>query len=157
MLVQIRHEKPYGKRFEVWHNDKKLKSGEEYDLPADKLDLTFSEYNPVLSRFWFLQIFINFIVGLISASFDDFKDARRMRTVIRVRLYEIQDDEITIRFTHSGTSYEIEGAARSEETENAEIPLQQIKKRIKAYKIGIIAISLAILAAIAAALCLTLI
>ena len=80
-----------------------------------------------------------------------------MRTVIRVRLYEIQDDEIIIRFTHSGTSYEIEGAARSEETENAEIPLPQVEKRIKAYKIGIIAISLAILAAIAAALCLTLI
>ncbi len=155
MLVQIFHEKPYGKRFDVFAGGKKLKSGEEYDLPADSLELTFLERNVVLSKFWFLLIFFNFIAGILTASFEDFRDERRSRTEIRVRLLNIQNDEILIRFTQAGNAYSVEGA-RVEVISETETALPQVEKRIRCYKIGIVVLSLAVLAAIIAALCLTL-
>ena len=152
MLVQIVYEKPYGKRFDVFSGGKKLKSGEEYDLPADKAELTFVERNIVLSKFWFFLIFFNFLAGILTASFDDFRDVRRARTEIRVLLRNIRNDEILIRFTQGGESFFVEGA-ETELLGKDEIPLPQAERRIRCYKIGIIALSVAVLIAILAALC----
>lgn len=155
MLVQIFHEKPYGKRFDVFFGNQKIKSGEEYDLPEDTLELTFRERNIVLSKFWFLLIFFNFIAGILTASFDDFRDERRSRTEIRIRLHNIENDEVLIRFKQAGNTYEVEGA-QCEELSCLEQDLPQVEKRIRYYKVGIILLSIVVLAVIIIALSLAL-
>lgn len=145
MLVQISHEAPRGKRFDVFYKEKQLKSGEEYDLPENGLELSFIERNAVMSRFWFLRIFAAFLAGLVSGSFDDFADARRSRTEIRVLLGGI-GEEIFIRFTGDGNVYSIEGARETREISNCEKALPQAEKRLRVYRVSLFA-----LAALAAA------
>lgn len=144
MLVQISHEAPRGKRFDVFYKDKKLKSGEEYDLPANGLELSFIERNAVMSRFWFLRIFAAFLAGLVSGSFDDFNGVRRSRTEIRILLGGI-DEEIFIRFTGESDIYSIEGASETQEISNCEKALPQAEKRLRVYRVSLLV--LAILAA----------
>lgn len=71
MLVQIAHENGCKKRFDVYCGGQKLKSGEEYGLPADAV-LEFTEYNAAAGKLWFLRVFFAFVAGIVRGGFDDF-------------------------------------------------------------------------------------
>lgn len=155
MLVQISHEKPYGKRFDVYCGDRKLESGEEYDIPASGALLRFVERNPAVGKGWVWLLLVTLLAGVIGAP-DDLQSIRRYRTEICVRLGAVADGEIFIRFTQGGQSYTIEGAAEAEELFRREEPLPQVERRIRGYQIGVIVLVLALLAAMIAACCLAL-
>ena len=80
MLLHIWHDSSCKKRFDVFFEGKKLKSGEEYPLPQKELRLQFVERNPLMSRLWFLRALALFIAGILSGNFGDFKDVPRSRT-----------------------------------------------------------------------------
>lgn len=143
MLVQIAHENGCKKRFDVYCGGQKLKSGEEYRLPADAV-LEFTEYNAAAGKLWFLRVFFAFVAGIVRGGFDDFSSLRTERTRIRVRLFDA-GDEIFIRFLPDG--YAVEGA-RAEEISRGEEPLPKVKRRIFIYKLSVIAAGLAALAAV---------
>ena len=140
MLVQIAHENGCKKRFDVYCGGQKLKSGEEYGLPADAV-LEFTEYNAAAGKLWFLRVFFAFVAGIVRGGFDDFSSLRTERTRIRVRLFGA-GDEI---FLPDG--YAVEGA-RAEEISRGEEPLPKVKRRIFVYKLSVIAAGLAALAAV---------
>lgn len=145
MLVQIRHSGACKKRFDVFCEGKKLKSGEEYPLPQEELRLQLIERNPLLSKFWFLRAFALFLAGLLSGNFGDFKEVPRSRTEIGVLLAGIGED-LEITFSEGG--YSVFGAETQEELSRRDEPLPQVEKRIRAYKISIVALGLAALAAV---------
>ena len=102
-----------------------------------------------MNRLWFLRALALFIAGILSGNFGDFKDVPRSRTEKEVLLSGVGDD-LDITFSESGCS--IFGAETEEELElsAAEIPLPQVEKRIRAYKIAIVALGLAALGGILA-------
>ena len=124
-----------------------MKSGEEYPLPREELRLRFVERNPLAGKLWFLRAFALLIAGLISGNFGDFKDAPRSRTEIEALLSNVGDD-LEITFSEGG--YTVFGAEKQEELSRAAVPLPQVEKRIKAYKITIVILGLAALAAVLA-------
>ena len=154
MLVQIWHERSCQKRFDVFYGNKKLKGGEEYPLPREKLHLHLIERNPLMSKFWFFRALALFVAGILSGNFSDLKDARRTRTEIEVRLSGVGED-LEITFTESG--YTIYGAQEQEELSQSDVPLPQVSRRIRAYKITIVALGLAAVAGVLAWLVLSLI
>ena len=111
MLVQIWHERSCQKRFDVFYGNKKLKGGEEYPLPREKLHLHLIERNPLMSKFWFLRALACFFAGLISGTFSDFKDIPRTRTQIDVLLLNAGED---LDITFTGDGYRIDGAETEE-------------------------------------------
>ena len=139
MLVQIWHERSCQKRFDVFYGNKKLKGGEEYPLPREKLQLQFIERNPMMSKFWFLRALACFFAGLISGTFSDFKDIPRTRTQIDVLLLNAGED---LDITFTGDGYRIDGA-ETEELSRSETALPQVERRIKAYKAIVLAIAAA--------------
>lgn len=153
MLVQIRHEKGCDRRYNVYCGDKKLKSGEEYDLP-DGAELTFLEYNPLLSRFRFLLFFLNFLAGVLRGRFNEFAQVRRVRHVVRLRVGGVREDEIEIVFSADG--WRVEGADAVQTLQDEELPCPEVEKRIRLYKGCVVALSLLALAAVLAVLLLAL-
>ena len=147
MLLHIWHDSSCKKRFDVFFEGKKLKSGEENPLPQKELRLQFVERNPLMSRLWFLRALALFIAGLLSGNFSDFKDVPRSRTEKEVLLSGVGDD-LDITFSDGGCS--IFGAETEKELSAAEIPLPQVEKRIRAYKIAIVALGLAALGGVLA-------
>ncbi len=139
MLVQIWHERSCQKRFDVFYGNKKLKGGEEYPLPREKLHLHLIERNPLMSKFWFLRALACFFAGLISGTFSDFKDIPRTRTQIDVLLLNAGED---LDITFTGDGYRIDGA-ETEELSRSETALPQVERRIKAYKAIVLAIAAA--------------
>lgn len=139
MLVQIWHERSCQKRFDVFYGNKKLKGGEEYPLPREKLHLHLIERNPLMSKFWFLRALARFFAGLISGTFSDFKDIPRTRTQIDVLLLNAGED---LDITFTGDGYRIDGA-ETEELSRSETALPQVERRIKAYKAIVLAIAAA--------------
>lgn len=147
MLLHIWHDSSCKKRFDVFFEGKKLKSGEEYPLPQKELRLQFVERNPLMSRLWFLRALALFIAGILSGNFGDFKDVPRSHTEKEVLLSGVGDD-LDITFSDGG--YSIFGAETEEELSATEIPLPQVEKRIRAYKIAIVALGLAALGGVLA-------
>lgn len=141
MLVHIAHDKTCKERYDVYCGDKKLKSGEEYDLPEAPV-LTFAEYNPAAGKAWFARVFLAFLAGIVRASFDDFSAIRcsQKRTEVRI---EGKTDELEIRFFEGGR-YEVKGA-NATELSSEEIPLPKVKRRIFVYKAAVTALLLAAL------------
>lgn len=139
MLVQIWHERSCQKRFDVFYGNKKLKGGEEYPLPREKLQFHLIERNPLMSKFWFLRALACFFAGLISGTFSDFKDIPRTRTQIDVLLLNAGED---LDITFTGDGYRIDGA-ETEELSRSETALPQVERRIKAYKAIVLAIAAA--------------
>ena len=153
MLVQIRHESSCKKRFDVFCESRRLKSGEEYSLQQEELRLQFIERNPMMSKFWFLRALALFFAGILSGNFGDFKDAPRSRTEIEVRLLNVGDD-LEITFNENG--YTIFGAQRQEELSRSDAPLPQVERRVRGYIFTIVAFGLAAVAAVLAWLLLAL-
>lgn len=153
MLVQIRHDGACKERFDIFCGGKKLKSGEEYPLPQKDLRLKFVERNPLMSKFWFFRALALFVAGILSGNFSDLKDARRARTEIEVRLSGVGED-LEITFTESG--YTIYGAQEQEKLSQSDVPLPQVSRRIRAYKITIVSLGLAAAAGVLAWLILSL-
>ena len=147
MVLRIWHDSGCKKRFEVFVESKKRRSGEECPLPQKELRLQFVERNPLMSRLWFLRALALFIAGLLSGNFGDFKDVPRSRTEKEVLLSGVGDD-LDITFSDGGCS--IFGAETEKELSAAEIPLPQVEKRIRAYKIAIVALGLAALGGVLA-------
>ena len=67
MLIEIRHEKPLGKRFDVYCGDTLLEGGEEYDIPAEGAALRFVERNPAVGKRWPLLLLGHFLASLFGA------------------------------------------------------------------------------------------
>lgn len=147
MLVQIRHEGSCKKRFDVFCEGKKLKSGEEYPLPQKELRLRFIERNPLMSRLWFLRALALFFAGILSGNFGDFREMPRTRTETEILLSGMGDD---LEITFSEDGYTIFGAETQAELSSESVPLPQVEKRIRAYKISIVSLGLAALAALLA-------
>ncbi len=147
MLVQIRHEKG-ARRHDVLFAGKKLKSGEEYDLP-EGAELTLAEYNPMLSPFRFFLFAGNFLAGIVRGKFGEMDEVRRVRHVARVRLGAAREDEIGIVFSEGG--WHIEGAP-AETLQDEELPCPAAEKRVRRYKAAVVALSLAALAGVLALL-----
>lgn len=141
MLVHISHDKNCKGRFDVYCEGKKLKSGEEYDLP-DTFGLTFAEYNPAAGKAWFARVFLAFLAGIVRASFDDFSAIRcsQKRTEVRI---DGAKEELAIRFFEGGR-YEVKGA-KATELSSEEVPLPKVKRRIFFYKAAVTALLLAAL------------
>ena len=154
MLVLIRHENACKKRFDVFCQGKKLKSGEEYPLPQGEIRLLFIERNPLMSRFWLLRAFALFLAGLLSGNFGDFKEVPRTRKQTEVRLFGVGDD-LEITFLEGG--YSIFGAEKQEEVSSDAVSLPQVERRIRIYiavtaGIGVVALAAVILGLIFALL-----
>lgn len=141
MLVHISHDRNCKGRFDVYCEGKKLRSGEEYDLP-EQFDLTFAEYNPAAGKAWFARVFLAFLAGIVRASFDDFSAIRcsQKRTEVRI---EGAKEELEIRFFEGGR-YEVNGA-QATELSSGEVPLPKVKRRIFFYKAAVTALLLAAL------------
>lgn len=142
MLFQIRSAvKP---PFDAFYQGKKLKSGEEYDLPREGVSLQLREHNPALGKFWFVRIFLAFLGGVLGGRFEDFSALRRKQRQIDVRLEEISDDEISLVCEEKEIRAE---GARLTVLRDEEVFLPQIERRIRAYKIGVVVLSLLAVAA----------
>ena len=87
MLFQIRFCRKTSLRCVL--SGKKLKSGEEYDLPREGVSLQLREHNPALGKFWFVRIFLAFLGGVIGGRFEDFSALRRKQRQIDVCIEEI--------------------------------------------------------------------
>lgn len=147
MLVQFSHDKGCSKRFEVYSGGRRLESGEEYPLrEGDVLEL--AEYNPAAGKWWFLRVFLAFLAGVLRGTFEDFSRIRCSRLRIRTVL-ESGDEELFIRFSEDG--FRTEGAVLREVSREEE-PLPKVKKRVLVYKISVIVLGLAALAAVLALL-----
>ena len=146
MLIEIRHEKPLGKRFDVYCGDTLLEGGEEYDIPAEGAALRFVERNPAVGKRWPLLLLGHFLASLFGAP-DSLQEIGRSRTEICVDLGKVEGDELSIVFLEGGKGYRIEGAPKAAERSRQEVPLPQVEQRIRGYQIGVIALVLALLAA----------
>lgn len=146
MLIEIRHEKPLGKRFDVYYGDTLLEGGEEYDIPTEGVALRFVERNPAVGKRWPLLLLGHFLASLFGAP-DSLQEIGRSRTEICVDLGKVEGDELSIVFLEGGKSYRIEGAPKAAERSRQEVPLPQVERRIRGYQIGVIALVLALLAA----------
>ena len=146
MLIEIRHEKPLGKRFDVYCGDTLLEGGEEYDIPAEGAALRFVERNPAVGKRWPLLLLGHFLASLFGAP-DSLQEIGRSRTEICVDLGKVEGDELSIVFLEGGKGYRIEGAPKAAERSRQEVPLPQVERRICGYQIGVIALVLALLTA----------
>ncbi len=146
MLVHICHEKSCKKRFDVYFGEQKLESGEEYFLPPAGARLMFVERNFMLGKYWFLLLLSNFFAGLLSGAFRDFSQDISRRTEICVELGPLTENTLMIRFHDSFPFYTLVGAPYAE-IRRTEISLPQVERRIRGYKIAVIALILALLAA----------
>lgn len=148
MLFQIFTSKT-GPSYDAFYRDKKLKSGEEYDLPAEGVRLQLRERHPALGRFWFLRILLAFLGGLLSGKFEDFSSLPRTQRQADILVDEIAQDEICLVCEEQGLRAE---GARLTVLEERDVPLPQIERRIRAYKAGILILSLLAAVAVIAAL-----
>lgn len=146
MLIEIRHEKPLGKRFDVYCGDTLLEGGEEYDIPAEGAALRFVERNPAVGKRWPLLLLGHFLASLFGAP-DSLQEIGRSRTEICVDLGKVEGDELSIVFLEGGKGYRIEGAPKAAERSRQEVSLPQVERRIRGYQIGVIALVLALLTA----------
>ena len=112
MLIEIRHEKPLGKRFDVYCGDTLLEGGEEYDIPAEGAALRFVERNPAVGKRWPLLLLGHFLASLFGAP-DSLQEIGRSRTEICVDLGKVEGDELSIVFLEGGKGYRIEGAPKA--------------------------------------------
>lgn len=135
--------------YDAFYLDKKLKSGEEYDLPQEGVRLQLREHNPALGKFWFFRILLAFLGGLLSGKFEDFSSLRRTQRQIDVQIDDIAQDEFCLVCDEQGIHAE---GARLTVLEEREVPLPQIERRVRAYKAGILALSLLAAAAVLAVL-----
>ena len=142
MLVQIRHDSSCKKQFDVYFGEKKLRSGEEYDLPQEQLCLRCVERNPLMGHFWFFRLFAMFVAGIISGNFSDLREIPRERTEIEIHLSGAGED---IEITLSENGCTVFGAERAEESRRT-VPLPRAERRVRTYRAAILALGLAALA-----------
>ena len=153
MLFQMRSA-PKSVPFDVFYQGKKLKSGEEYDLPDTGVILHLRERNPALGKFWFVRILLSFLGGIIGGRFDDFSSLRRSQRQIDVRVDDVADGEFLLVCDEKEIRAE---SAQLTILRDEEVFLPQIERRIRLYKAGVLILSLLAAAAALTALCLALI
>jgi hypothetical protein len=130
----------------------RIKPRKRYSF-SDGVEITLVEQNVVLSKWWWVLIFINVLSGL--AAQNDFDGESWARKIIKLRLFQIKDD-IEILISSSGEVGGVRGVGNSVVlgTVTEQCPL--VAKRIKRYKIGLKIFAFLLLSAVAAVIALIL-
>lgn len=101
MIINIKHRKPYGRTYDCYYNNVKVKKKKCIDLPISGT-IRLVEQSILLYRFWWLFAIFNLLMGIIGTSYYDWKNERIKQRIISINYKNILSNVLVVEVSNKG-------------------------------------------------------
>lgn len=143
-MIKINRQKPFDIYYNVYKDGKRIRNGSKESLSNGET-IELIESNVWYSKFWYFDVLFNLIIGLLSCSFDDYKDSKVTQRRLKIKIVEVNSGEFIINIPRDINKLTIDGVTLLEQLSYEEVRDEKIVKRLNIAKKSLIFVPVLIL------------